>query len=148
MRNMKKDFKLSDIPRHNVYRVPEGYFDRLPMRVMECTAAQERMATTLWLARLWQPIRLTVAPLLLLFLFVGAFLFSLRQAPQQETLTVATLSDEEIVNYLSTYAQMETADLEEYLAADQSLASDFLNVSAMTAEEELQYYPLLDDLDY
>ena len=147
MRNMKKDFKLSDIPRHNVYRVPEGYFDRLPMRVMERTAAQEHMASAPWLARLWQPVRLAVAPLLLLFLFVGAFLFSMQQVPQQETLTVATLSDEEIVNYLSTYAQTETADLEEFLAADQSLASDFLNVSAMTAEEELQYYPL-DDLDY
>ena len=147
MRNMKKDFKLSDIPRHNVHRVPEEYFDRLPMRIMERTAVQEHMAATPWLALLWRPLRYAVAPLLLLFLFVGAFLFSMQQVPQQETLTVATLSDEEIVNYLSTYAQMETADLEEYLAADQSLASDFLNVSAMTAEEELQYYPF-DDLDY
>jgi len=144
---MKKDFRLSDIPKHNVHRVPDGYFDRLPMQIMERTAQRGHIATAPWLAKLWQPLRYAVAPLLLLLLFVGAYLFSMQQAPQQQILTVATLSDEEIMNYLSTYAQMETADLEEYLATDQSLPSDFLNVSAMTAEEELQYYQL-DDLDY
>ena len=145
---MKKDFRLSDIPKHNVHRVPEGYFDRLPMQIMERTAQREHIAAAPWLAKLWRPVRYAVGPLLLLLLFVSVFLFSsTRQAPQQQTLTVATLSDEEIMNYLSTYAQMETADLEEYLATDQSLPSDFLNVSAMTAEEELQYYQL-DDLDY
>lgn len=147
MRNMKKDFRLSDIPKHNVHRVPDGYFDRLPMQIMERTAQRGHIAAAPWQATLWRPLRYAVAPLLLLLLFVGTFLFSMQRAPQQQTLTVATLSDEEIMNYLSTYAQMETADLEEYLATDQSLPSDFLNVSALTAEEELQYYQL-DDLDY
>ena len=144
---MKKEIKLSDIPKHQVHRVPEGYFDRLPMRIMERTAAREHIAATPWQARLWQPVRYALAPLLLLVLFVGVFLFSAQEAPQQNGLSVASLSDQEIMNYLSTYAQMETADLEEYLSADQELAADFLNVSPSAAEDELLYYQL-DDLDY
>lgn len=144
---MKKELRISDIPKHNVHRVPEGYFDRLPMRIMARTAAREHIASTPWQARLWRPVRYAMAPLLLLLLFAGTFLFSMQQAPQQETLTVATLSDQEIMNYLNAYAQMETADLEEYLSADQELAAEFLNVSPRAAEEELLYYTL-DDLDY
>ncbi len=145
--NMKQLLKLNDIPKHQVHQVPEGYFDRLPMRIMARTAAQEPVADTLWLAQLGQPLRLALAPLLLLFVFVGIYLFGIQQAPQPQNVTIASLSSTEIVNYLDMYTNVETADLEEHLVADPSLTADFLNVSSVAAEEELYYYQL-DDIDY
>ena len=142
---MKKDIRLSDIPKRNVHQVPEDYFDRLPARIMERTASREHITATAWYATLWRPVRYAMAPLILLLLFVGTYYFNMQQE-SMAPVTVASLSDEAIVNYLNTYARVETLDLEEHLAADQELASDFLNVSATAAEEELEYYKL-NDLD-
>lgn len=144
---MKKGIKLSDIAKNNVYQVPEGYFERLPMHIMARTAAQERIAASPWQEQLWLPVRFALAPLLLLLLFAGVYFFGGQQAPHRDRFHMAALSDQEIVDYLDADAQVETMDLEEHLTADLSLASDFLNVSSITAEEELEYYTL-NDLDY
>lgn len=147
---MKKDIKLSDIPKHNVHQVPEGYFDRLPMRIMERTAAREQVTTDTWYEQLWRPARYAVAPLILLLLFMGIYFFNLQQEQQQvqqAAVTVSSLSDDEIITYLDVYAQVDASDFEEYSIADQELAVDFLNVSSTTAEEELEYYQL-HNLDY
>lgn len=146
---MKKDIKLSDIPKHNVHQVPEGYFDRLPMRIMERTAAREQITAAAWYAQLWRPVRYAVAPLILLLLFVGIYFFNLQQEQQQrqQAVTIASLSNDEIINYLDIYAQVDASDFEEYSVADQELAVDFFNVSSNTAEEELEYYQL-HNLDY
>ena len=147
---MKKDIKLSDIPKHNVHQVPEGYFDRLPMRIMERTAAREQVAAAAWYTQLWRPVRYAVAPLVLLLLFVGVYFFNIQQEQQQVQqagVTFSSLSNDEIYNYLDIYAQVDASDFEEYSIADQELAADFLNVSSTTAEEELEYYPL-HNLDY
>ncbi|WP_246000525.1 hypothetical protein [Pontibacter diazotrophicus] len=140
--------KLNDIPKRNVHQVPEGYFDRLPMQIMERTARREQVTATAWYASLWRPVRHAMAPLILLLMFVGIYFFNIQQNQQQEMVTtVASLSDEEIMVYLDTYAQVETADFEEHSLADQDLAVEFLNVSSTTAEEELEYYKI-NDLDY
>lgn len=145
---MKKDFKLSDIPKRNPYQVPEGYFDRLPMRVMERTAAREQEQAS-WLPNLWQPLRLAVAPLLLLLLvFVGVYFYSMPEEPEQQIVNLATVSDSEIVDYLSTYTTVETTDFAELnTLREQELPADVLNVSATAAEEELEYYNL-NNIDY
>ncbi|WP_237144770.1 hypothetical protein [Pontibacter pamirensis] len=143
---MMKDMKLSDIPKRNVHQVPEKYFDRLPMQIMERTAAREQVTaarSTPW----WQPVRYAIAPLILLLLFVGVYFFSMQQEQQVLPVNIASLTNDEIMNYLNTYAQVETADFEEYSVADQELTAEFLNVSATTAEEELEYYRI-NDIDY
>ncbi|MCJ8164645.1 hypothetical protein MKJ04_07290 [Pontibacter sp. E15-1] len=145
---MKKHLKLSDIPKHNIHRVPDGYFDRLPRRIMERTAMQEEVAgIPAWLAHLSRPLRFAVAPLLLLFVFVGAYLFGTQQASQQMDFSIAALTNTEIMDYLDLYAQVETSDMEEFVDLNQNLTAEFLNVSPSAAEEELYYYQL-DDLDY
>jgi hypothetical protein len=144
---MKKEIKLNDIPKRNVHQVPDGYFDRLPMRVMERTAAREQVTAASWLTTLWRHARYTVAPLILLFLFAGIYFFNLQQEPIYTRVPVATLNEEEIIDYLSTYAQVEAADLEEYSIAEQEFTADFLNINARTAEAELEYYHL-NDIDY
>ncbi|MDX5419960.1 MAG: hypothetical protein LPK09_12150, partial [Hymenobacteraceae bacterium] len=62
---MKKDIKLSDIPKHSVYQVPEKYFDRLPMQIMERTAGAGYTQAP-WYAAAWKPLRLALAPLVVL----------------------------------------------------------------------------------
>ncbi|MFD3003132.1 hypothetical protein ACFS7Z_22405 [Pontibacter toksunensis] len=145
---MKKDLRLNDIPKHNVHQVPDGYFDRLPTRIMERTAGREQVADTPWYAQLWRPVRYAVVPLVLLLLLMGVYFFNIQQEQaQQPIVTVASLSDDEIINYLDVYAEVDASDFEEYSIADQELAVDFLNVSSNTAEEELEYYQL-HNLDY
>ncbi|AKD01843.1 hypothetical protein POKO110462_22145 [Pontibacter korlensis] len=144
---MKKEIKLSDIPKRQPYQAPEGYFDRLPMRVMERTAAKEQEQTT-WLPNLWRPLRLAVAPLLLLLLFVGVYFYSKSSESEKQIINLATVSDTAIMDYLSTYATLETADFAELNnLREQELPAEVLNVSATAAEEELEYYNL-NDIDY
>jgi hypothetical protein len=143
---MKKDMKLSDIPRRNPYQVPEGYFERLPMRVMERTAAREQVS---WLPNLWQPLRLALAPLLLLLLvFVGVFYYSSTSELDKQAVNWSAVTDDEIVDYLSSYAILETTDFAELnTLRERELPAEVLNVSAKAAEEELEYYNL-KDIDY
>ncbi|GHA78286.1 hypothetical protein [Pontibacter akesuensis] len=142
---MKREIKLNDIPKRQPYQVPDGYFDKLPMQVMARTVAPEAPAP--WLEQVWRPMRLAIAPLLLLLVFVGVYFVNTQQAAQPAPATVASLSDAEIMQYLNDYAQVDATDLEEHAMADAELASEFLNVSAGTAEAELEYYHL-NNLDY
>ncbi|GAB3830808.1 hypothetical protein [Pontibacter rugosus] len=137
--------KLNDIPKRQPYQVPEGYFDRLPMRIMEHTAAPEAVAPAPWHEQLWRPVRLAVAPLLLLLVFVGVYFFNVQQP--QAPASIASLSNAEIIHYLDSYTHVDAADFEQYGIADRELAVEFLNVSSKTAEEELEYYQL-NNLDY
>ncbi|WP_114779431.1 hypothetical protein [Botryobacter ruber] len=138
--------KLNDIPKHNIYKVPEGYFDSLPMRVMEQTAAKGAGASAApRFSSFWQPVRLVLAPLVLLLVFVGVFLFSndvVQQQPQPEYVALGTLPEAEIVDYLDSYARLETSDFDEVSLSDQELTAEFLNISSEAAEEELEYYQL------
>ena len=138
--------KLNDIPKRQPYQAPEGYFDRLPMRIMERTAAPEAVAPAPWYEQLWHPVRYAVAPLLLLLVFVGVYFLNIQQT-EQAPAAVAALSDAEIIHYLDTYAQVDAADFENHAIADKAFAAEFLNVSSKTAEEELEYYQL-NNLDY
>ncbi|WP_242927321.1 hypothetical protein [Pontibacter vulgaris] len=141
---MNKDFKLSDIPKHNIYQVPEGYFDRLPMRVMERTTATGNQHHSPVYTSLWQALRVAVAPFILLLVFVGAYFLS---TPTQKAgnASIANLPDQEIVDYLTTYAQVEATDLAELSVADKDITSDFLNISPNVAESELEYYQLNEE---
>ncbi|NDK56274.1 hypothetical protein [Pontibacter fetidus] len=143
MNNKHKNITLNDLPKHNVYQVPEDYFDRLPMRIMERTATEPQQQ---WLpVKLWQQLQIAIAPFVLLLLFVGVFYVSLKSQPEQQAINLAAVNDSEIVDYLSAYATLESADLAELNAIQQQeLPSEFLNVSSKAAEEELEYYHLRD----
>ena len=140
MDKMKEDFKLDSLPKHNIYQVPENYFDRLPMRVMERTAGA-RQQVPAWQPALWAPLRTVLAPLVLLLVFVGSFVFTLQMQKQDEAYALKPLAEEEILNYLSYNEDLETADLAELNSfSSNDLTEDFLNISPTVAEEELEYY--------
>lgn len=143
---MKDNFKLEDLPKHNIYQVPENYFDRLPMRVMERTAAAP--AHTWQTNNLWRSTRMVVAPLVLLLVFLSIFYLNMPARTSIESINLAALQDQEIMDYLSTFATLESNDFAELNGIEgHEITADFLNVSAVTAEEELEYYNL-KDIDY
>ncbi|MER2997036.1 hypothetical protein [Pontibacter populi] len=143
MNNKPKNITLSELPKHNVYQVPEDYFDRLPTRIMERTAASPKQD---WLpAQLWQNLRVAMAPIILLAMFVGVFYFTLNSQPDKQAMNMAVVTDTEIVDYLTANATLESADFADLNTIQhQELTADVLNVSSLAAEEELEYYHLRD----
>ncbi|MCC9165752.1 hypothetical protein [Pontibacter harenae] len=147
MADMKKEFELEGMPRQNVYQVPDGYFDRLPMHIMERTAAKQAPESVLQ-PHLWKMMRPLFAPLVLLLVFAGVYFFNVASEPQPPVANFASLHEAEIMDYLDDHAKLETADFAELTSfAGPELAAEFLNVSSIAAEEELEYYRL-DDLTY
>lgn len=144
---MKDNFKLDELPKHTIYQVPDTYFDRLPMRIMERTAAAPARHT--WqINPIWKSLRLVVAPIVLLLVFLGVFYLNMPVKSDSGPLDLATLHDQEIVDYLSTYATLESEDFADLNSIEeQELTADVLNVSAKTAEEELEYYNI-NHIDY
>ncbi len=139
---MKEDFKLEDIPKHNIYQVPEHYFERLPMRVMERTAGAKNSEPT-WQRSLWLLLRPAIAPLVLLLVFAGVYFVSIQQLAQNEPYAVGPLAKNEILNYLNAQDDLEISDFSELNSiSKQELTVDFVNISATAAEEELEYYHL------
>lgn len=144
---MKKDFKLSDIPKHNIYEVPEKYFDRLPAQIMERTAGAGYAATP-WYAALWSPLRLAIAPLVLLLVVGVVYFTQLKEQPAEPEFNLAAVDQADIMNYLSTYAVLESSDFVDLnTVSDKEMTAEFLNVSPLAAEEELEYYQL-DTIEY
>ena len=143
MNNKPKNITLSELPKHNVYQVPEDYFDRLPTRIMERTAASPKQD---WLpAQLWQNLRVAMAPIILLAMFVGVFYFTLNSQSDKQAMNMAVVTDTEIVDYLTANATLESADFADLNTIQhQELTADVLNVSSLAAEEELEYYHLRD----
>ena len=142
MTEMKQHIKLEDIPKRTMYQVPEGYFDRLPMRVMDRIAGPEQ-APTPWHAALWRPLRMAVAPLMLLLVLGVVYVLNMQSESEKHMASLAAVGDTEIVDYLSTYAVLESTDLAEMNSLSRHVApADFLNVSPKAAERELEYAEL------
>ena len=138
---MKKDIKLEDFPKHNIYQVPENYFDRLPMRVMErTTGAKENLPT--WQQSVWLLLRPAIAPLVLLMVFAGVYFYSMQHSEQSSTnFALGPLAEQEILDYLNAQDDLETTDFSELKSiSKQEFTVDFVNISSSVAEEELEYY--------
>lgn len=123
--------KLEDIPKKNIYQVPEGYFDKLPNRVMAQVrkdVAGERNA--FFTFGHFAYLRGALAGLVLLVLFTWCFLFTL---PDHTPLPTASLlnniSDTEALDYLIRTERLETQDLVVLSQTDQDLTYDFIQVS-------------------
>ncbi|TXK49659.1 hypothetical protein FVR03_06085 [Pontibacter qinzhouensis] len=140
---------LNDLPKKNIYKVPDGYFDQLPMQIMARTAGKEaRTADTAYpLLRL---LRLAMAPLVLLLLFAGVFYMNV-QPPEQKAnfaLHASDLGNTDILAYLNaSYVNLEPTDFEDLHLVQQDITSDFINISPEMAEQELEYYQL-SNLNY
>lgn len=106
--------KLEDIPKQNIFEVPDGYFDRLPLNI------QERLAKPAAPGFSWQPALRFALPVLLLAGF-GIFWYQ-----QNQPVTV----EQEL-------ARIQADQLGLFLE-DESLSTDELIESMRWTEEDLQ----------
>ncbi|UYZ59786.1 hypothetical protein [Hymenobacter latericus] len=160
---MKTPFRLDDHPRRQqpLAAPPDGYFDKLPLRVMQRVRPAEPDAAPLfgWLAALSAPLRTALASVLLLVAFVGAFWLTgnpgrgtgpaaavATAAAPRSAQALAAVPHAEVVQYLLTNDERLTLqDLAETPVADRDLTATFLPGSSRAElEAALDEQPSVD----
>ncbi|HEX7015404.1 MAG TPA: hypothetical protein VF191_07800 [Cyclobacteriaceae bacterium] len=136
---MRKMKKLEDIPRKNIFDVPEGYFDQLPARVQaRVSASSRRRVSWSWTNSL----RYALPVLVAIALVTGWWL---KQAPEDPEAILASIEAEQLAAYLEENG-LVTEDLIPYedLTADDATAIESEVYDAAFEESELEL--LLDEL--
>lgn len=126
--------KLEDIPKNHPFKVPEGYFDRLPGLIQ----ARVSEKTSIWEAKPIVRYALQYA-LPVLVLAVASILYLVPDSSQDADSLLASVSTEELVTYLQ----------ESGITTDELLGElQFDNESVEAIEAEVYFnFKELDDLD-
>lgn len=92
--------KLEDIPKKNIFQVPEGYFDELPGRVQARISAGNVSRATSWS---WTTaLRYALPSLVAVALFAGWWLKN--DAPEEDAEAIlASIETEQLAAYLEEY---------------------------------------------
>ncbi|PSR53241.1 hypothetical protein AHMF7605_06710 [Adhaeribacter arboris] len=125
---MKENFKLEDLPKSNLYRVPDNYFEKLPNGIMARVTAQVPAAATPWWSTIFNEYRPAFASIFLIISFVAAFQFSQKQ-PGDFTYNLSNISQQEALEYVLIQDNLESRDIAELNLADTDLAADFSNIT-------------------
>jgi hypothetical protein len=139
--------KLDDLPKKNIYQVPERYFDQLPGIVMARVRKKESANNPVALFSFWrQPfLRGALAGLALILSFI--FIFTFNSNPLQPSSAskglLSNVTENEVLDFLMTSNQLETQDLAGLPLADQDLSHEFIQVS----QEELLQAVENEDLE-
>lgn len=137
--------KLEDIPKKEIFNVPEGYFEKLPAAIQ--TRVAERSTTAQ--ASIFVRYRLQYAiPVVLLMAFGIYWLNSPAEATDVNTL-LASVNTEQMIAYLNE-SDISTEDLMEHLGTDELLpesdaeedTGDYLDPDTV----ELDH--VFDDIDF
>lgn len=131
--------KLEDIPRKNIFDVPEGYFDQLPARVQaRVSASSRRRVSWSWTNSL----RYALPVLVAIALVTGWWL---KQAPEDPEAILASIEAEQLAAYLEENG-LVTEDLIPYedLTEEDATAIESEVYDAAFDESELEL--LLDEL--
>lgn len=116
--------KLENIPKTNIFEVPEGYFDKLPLQIQARVAAENPAPQP----QPWLRYSLRYALPMLVFALAAIFVFRPKVAKVEKIL--ASVSTEELVAYLESNA----------LSTDELLDSyDFDDASAEAIEQEVYF---------
>lgn len=102
----------------NPFRVPEGYFDTLPQRVMEHIKEEGQAGQPKRRRKSRFFIRLTAAAVLTgFFSLAGLMMYEQSHplTPYQETASIASASEIEYGDELLDYAMLDNSDIEYYL---------------------------------
>jgi hypothetical protein len=106
--------KESDKLKKSIFHAPEGYFDQLPGRVQERIQQEDQANKTLSLPR-WT---YAVAASVLVLLVAGIFFYQQYRLPadtmaseQKIEQLLASVPDEELIDYLQTHAEVNTLEL-------------------------------------
>jgi hypothetical protein len=128
--------KLDDLPKKNIYQVPDRYFDQLPGRVMSRVREKETANyPSAILTFLRQPfLRGALAGLAIVLSFI--FIFTLNpKNPQPANPSsdaaglLSNISQKDAIDYLMTSDQLDTQDLSALSLSNEDLSHEFIQVT-------------------
>lgn len=132
--------KLEDIPKKNIFDVPEGYFDQLPTRVQARISAGGRQSSGSWS---WAgAVRYALPVLVAAALFAGWWL---KKAPEDPEAILASIETEQLVAYVEEYG-LVTDELVPYGEITEEDATAIENEVYEAALEESDLDMLLEEL--
>lgn len=126
--------KLDDLNKKNVFKVPEGYFDDLPMKIQSRIQKEDQKRGTVWDAYFLPSLKYTL-PILILAIMASIFLLRNNSMDMSPDSILAEVETSEIIAYLE-YTDIST---EELIEGIQWQEDDFESL----AEESFS----LDDFD-
>jgi hypothetical protein len=137
--------KLEEIPKNDVFKVPDGYFDRLPGIIQARVATREKVPA-------FQPLgyALRFALPAVVLIAVGIFWFNHQfNEPATAESILATIQTDDLVAYLNT-ADFTTEELLDHASLDSEDASQIEEAVFgleldLDSQEDLE--ELFDDLD-
>jgi hypothetical protein len=131
--------KLEDIPKKEIFNVPEGYFDKLPMQIQSRVAGREKRHFTFVGS-------LKYALPIVTLLVVGIFWFYPTQQ-QDSTAMLATVNTEDLVAYLNE-SDLSTDDVLESIDFNTTDLDDIEeSVYDVNADEKESLENLINEVD-
>ncbi|KAA5540771.1 hypothetical protein [Adhaeribacter rhizoryzae] len=141
--------KLDEIPKKNIYEAPADYFDKLPGVMMNrVTARQQTQEIFVFSALPW--LKNALAGLALVISFIFIFLTNnsnpeINAAGSNQIL--ASVSENEAMEYLLTSDQLDNYDLAVLPQAEQDFTHEFIQASEAEIMREVELADL-DELSY
>ena len=133
--------KLDDIPKKNVFNVPDGYFDKLPTQIQSRISETPQTESFNWTHTL----RLAT-PVLLLLLIAGIFWYNQQGNSANAQTLLSSIDTSELVSYLSD-TDYSTDELLEDFPLDEEDASSIESSVYHFDINESDFDELLNDLD-
>jgi hypothetical protein len=125
--------RLEDLPKKNIYQVPDRYFDQLPAKVMARVRDKEAASNPVaWLTFWHQPfLRGALAGLALVLSFIFIFTINSDQPQSSDTseALLSSVSETEALDFLMNSDELETQDLTGLPLSDEDLSHEFIQVS-------------------
>jgi len=114
--------KLEDIPKKNIFEVPDGYFDRLPMKIQaRVETTKEIHSIPVWNFALRYALPVVIAGLALVYYF--------RPRPNQTEDLLASISNENLIAFLdeSDIDESDLLEIANFNESDADSLSQHLN---------------------
>ena len=146
---MSSPFRLGEHPRRPqpLSAPPAGYFEQLPTRLMAVAAAPRRPLLPAWLLQAPAYVRTGLASTLLLGTFAAALWLGSGALPGHPAPTTAHLDrvpTGQLVDYLTSEAPLDLADLAELNPQHLGLTRQYLRPTARELTEALDAQPADD----
>lgn len=138
--------KLEDLPKKNIYQVPDTYFDKLPSIVMAQVQQKDTRRGISWLG-LWQTLYLRSALAGFALILAVVFVFTLNNNNNQyleSASLMAQISDREAYDYLANSERLESQDLSLLSQSGTDISHEFIQVSQEDIWQELDEEDLAD----
>lgn len=134
--------KLEDIPKKQIFEVPEGYFEKLP-NIIQSRVTQQSEVKSLWSSYRYT---LRYALPVVVLLVAGIFWFNRSEAPGNAESILASIQTQDLVAYLSE-SEFTTEELLDDVELD---TEDAIQIEGAVYEFQLSdsdFEEIFNDID-